>query len=39
MGLTERARRNLEAASNGPDTFQGVNEARTALASLTRARS
>jgi len=34
MGLTDRARSNLEAAVNGPGTFQGVDEARSALASL-----
>jgi tetratricopeptide (TPR) repeat protein len=38
LGLRDRARSNLESALNGADSFQGVDEARTALASLkTRA--
>jgi len=34
MGQTERARTNLESAVNGPGSFQGFDEARTALAGL-----
>lgn len=34
LGLRDRARANLEAALNGSGSFQGVDEARTALASL-----
>jgi tetratricopeptide (TPR) repeat protein len=34
LGLRDRARSNLESALNGSDSFQGVDEARTALASL-----
>ena len=34
LGLRDRARTNLEAALNGSGSFQGVDEARTVLASL-----
>jgi len=34
LGLRDRARTNLESALAGPESFQGVDEARTALASL-----
>lgn len=31
LGLRDRARRNLESVLNGPNNFQGMDEARTAL--------
>jgi Flp pilus assembly protein TadD len=34
LGLRDRARTNLELALTGSDSFQGVDEARVALASL-----
>ncbi len=34
LGLRDRARTNLESALNGANSFQGADEARTALASL-----
>jgi predicted Zn-dependent protease len=34
LGQRDRARTNLESALNGADSFQGVDEARVALASL-----